>query len=392
MYTQNDWRLYQENAIYHHGIKGMKWGVMNGPPYPLGSAISTGKRLIGKAAGAIKRHHEKRVQAAEIKKQVKQEKKVLKEAEEEAKKQQSDYEAKQKVIMSNDADKILKIADTLSTEQLKDAQQRLLYVNKMKEYQAPSKMDKALKNLKKAKEWTETGVDAWNTFAKVYNAVRPDDPLPTVGEGIKNATKGAKQQQQDGENQSNQQSGKPGKKPNSQFTMDDVAPPEPPKPASTSTASESESESKSKSKPSSSSEPSYSEKLSSWAAEKEASRPMSDSERSEYNKSVTRQTISAMAREKDIKERADAFDNLTATWARNEQYLRSSSGSEPSYSQNVTRMNISAMAREKDIKERADAFDNLTAAWDRNDEYLHHGMIYFEIFHDVFDLDTILIG
>lgn len=31
--------------LYHHGIKGQKWGAKNGPPYPLDSKISTGKRL-----------------------------------------------------------------------------------------------------------------------------------------------------------------------------------------------------------------------------------------------------------------------------------------------------------------------------------------------------------
>lgn len=30
--------MYSRNAeLYHHGIKGQKWGVTNGPPYPLGS-------------------------------------------------------------------------------------------------------------------------------------------------------------------------------------------------------------------------------------------------------------------------------------------------------------------------------------------------------------------
>ena len=38
--------MYSRNAeLYHHGIKGQKWGVQNGPPYPLDSNISTGKRL-----------------------------------------------------------------------------------------------------------------------------------------------------------------------------------------------------------------------------------------------------------------------------------------------------------------------------------------------------------
>ena len=34
MYPDNDYRSYLE----HHGILGMKWGVQNGPPYPLGAS------------------------------------------------------------------------------------------------------------------------------------------------------------------------------------------------------------------------------------------------------------------------------------------------------------------------------------------------------------------
>ncbi|MBP5596263.1 MAG: hypothetical protein J6Y02_12830 [Pseudobutyrivibrio sp.] len=38
--------MYSRNAeLYHHGIQGQKWGVTNGPPYPLDSDVSTGKRL-----------------------------------------------------------------------------------------------------------------------------------------------------------------------------------------------------------------------------------------------------------------------------------------------------------------------------------------------------------
>lgn len=32
-------------VLYHHGIHGQKWGKRNGPPYPLGKDVSTGKRL-----------------------------------------------------------------------------------------------------------------------------------------------------------------------------------------------------------------------------------------------------------------------------------------------------------------------------------------------------------
>lgn len=38
--------MYSRNAeLYHHGVKGQKWGVENGPPYPLSDEISTGRRL-----------------------------------------------------------------------------------------------------------------------------------------------------------------------------------------------------------------------------------------------------------------------------------------------------------------------------------------------------------
>ena len=36
---------FYNEYISHHGIKGQKWGKRNGPPYPLGSDISTGKTL-----------------------------------------------------------------------------------------------------------------------------------------------------------------------------------------------------------------------------------------------------------------------------------------------------------------------------------------------------------
>lgn len=51
---KNDFREYcdyeyiihsLEDALEHHGIKGMHWGERNGPPYPLDSSISTGKSL-----------------------------------------------------------------------------------------------------------------------------------------------------------------------------------------------------------------------------------------------------------------------------------------------------------------------------------------------------------
>lgn len=36
---------YYNDYISHHGILGQKWGIRNGPPYPLKSSVSTGHKL-----------------------------------------------------------------------------------------------------------------------------------------------------------------------------------------------------------------------------------------------------------------------------------------------------------------------------------------------------------
>lgn len=35
--------ILYDGELYHTGVKGMKWGVKNGPPYPLGSTMSPRK-------------------------------------------------------------------------------------------------------------------------------------------------------------------------------------------------------------------------------------------------------------------------------------------------------------------------------------------------------------
>ena len=50
-------KLYYSDELYHHGIEGQKWGVRNGPPYPLNR-----RRQRRMAAQSIKRRNYERIE------------------------------------------------------------------------------------------------------------------------------------------------------------------------------------------------------------------------------------------------------------------------------------------------------------------------------------------
>lgn len=52
-YQRMLWKKKQ-NYLMHHGIEGQKWGVKHGPPYPLGSDVSTGNKLKTKSTSPKK--------------------------------------------------------------------------------------------------------------------------------------------------------------------------------------------------------------------------------------------------------------------------------------------------------------------------------------------------
>lgn len=196
-----------DEYLEHHGIVGMKWGQLNGPPYPIASGQhSAGEKRAAKAAGIsvgsatkgggsgtvysgqapnkpnlIERHKLQKQRAANLEKA------------RQAKEEKRQHEAeKQEAIKSGDANKVKKFATELTDQELQSAANRINMMQTVNRNltltptpQEKSVMDKINDTLGKAGKivgTVETGINIYNRFARVYNMVSGDkDDLPIIG-------------------------------------------------------------------------------------------------------------------------------------------------------------------------------------------------------------------
>lgn len=156
MYTENDFRLY------HHGIRGQKWGIQNGPPYPLDSAISTGARLKSAAkvaAGKIKEHRAKQAEIKAAKKQRRAEEAAAKK--EAAKRKEIDD-----AVKSGDIKKINKHQNEMSIQQFNEAVQRA-ELNKRLNNTETSAFDKAVRIAQNVANLSSSASNIYNNLSSI---------------------------------------------------------------------------------------------------------------------------------------------------------------------------------------------------------------------------------
>lgn len=139
--------------LEHHGVKGMKWGDKNGPPYPLSEAKKKDNRERAKKQreqkeGFFAKQKKKKAEKLKVAaaKRKKEEAAAKKKAEEDAKKKAAENEKiREKLLTSTDAKFIDKHKNLLTYQELNDRVNRINLEKRMSELAAGPKQKSALK-------------------------------------------------------------------------------------------------------------------------------------------------------------------------------------------------------------------------------------------------------
>lgn len=99
---------------------------------------------------------------------------------------------KEEIIKSGDPKAVLAIRSQLTTEELRDAKNRIELSAEINKYVVDEgkkkwkKLEDRMNRLDKYVNWTGTGIKAWNNFAAIYNSTTSsgkNNPLPRISFG-----------------------------------------------------------------------------------------------------------------------------------------------------------------------------------------------------------------
>lgn len=125
LYEYNQYKPeLNDEIVEHFGILGMHWGTRNGPPYPLGSDKSTGRRLKKSAGGGS---------GSVTRKQRKALKKARKTRAKNLKVKTMEKKSKEEIIKNKDIKSMLRNVDKFSSQEINDMLNRLNVEQRLKE-------------------------------------------------------------------------------------------------------------------------------------------------------------------------------------------------------------------------------------------------------------------
>ena len=157
--------------LYHHGITGQKWGITNGPPYPLSPSISTGsslKRTTGSSGitygGPFRKKKAKSVYRADG------DDSTNNEAVDE---EELRRKAKEKFLRKADPREVRSHYQELTNDEISMAIRRIEMVKALdsqipKDKTAFDKLDDVTIKINKISNFTRASVDLYNNASNVY--------------------------------------------------------------------------------------------------------------------------------------------------------------------------------------------------------------------------------
>lgn len=180
-------QINYQDFLAHHGVKGQKWGVQHGPPYPLksGATFKKKKKLPGvdkvgssedskggSSGGSKIGSQEERKGVLDRLRERKEARKAKKEAKADAEREKLKNEA----IKSDKASEMLKYKDRMSVEEMDNAINRINKIQKLEELKQKERttLDDVMDKADKASKYMTTATNLYNNFTAVrdiYNTV-----------------------------------------------------------------------------------------------------------------------------------------------------------------------------------------------------------------------------